>query len=152
LRAACLPRTFHAMRDTGRSFGLLLARLALAALFLYAAYQGLADFGRMARAVAGAGYPAPRLLAGLALAAQIGGGLSLVLGVSTPLGCLALILFLIPTTWSFHLRHAAQPAELLAALKNLGLLGGLIALLFSGPGRFSLDVRVRGGGGGGGRR
>jgi len=32
--------------------------------------------------------------------------------------------------------------ETINVLKNLALVGGLIALLFSGPGRFSVDGRI----------
>ena len=68
----------------------------------------------------------------------------MLLGLLTPLGCISLILFLLPTTYSFHMAEALKgnQMEVINCLKNLALVGGLIALMFSGPGRFSFDGRI----------
>ena len=128
----------------GRSLGLLLARIGLAAIFLYTGFNNVQHTGETAEKLVQWGYPAPNILAIVAAIAELGGGLSVLLGALTPLGCIALILFLLPTTYSFHLREVLQgnQGELLNVLKNLGLLGGLIALLFAGAGRFSIDGRI----------
>lgn len=130
--------------DAGRGVGLLLARICLAALFLWSGFHNVQHTGETAVKLAGMGYPAPEILAIIAAAAELGGGLSLLLGILTPLGCLSLILFLLPTTYSFHLPQALQgnPEQVAATLKNMALVGGLIALMFSGSGRFSFDGRV----------
>ncbi len=131
----------------GRSIGLLFARCALAALFLYTGWENLFHLSGVAADLAAKGYPAPKIFAVVATAAQLLGGLSLILGALTPVGCLALILFLIPTTWSFHLApaiHASgagQRSQMISVLKNLGIMGGLIALYFAGPGALSVDAR-----------
>jgi uncharacterized membrane protein YphA (DoxX/SURF4 family) len=53
-------------------------------------------------------------------------------------------LVLIPTTYSFHIQQAlaGNQEQITNSLKNAALIGGLIALMFSGPGRFSFDGRV----------
>jgi putative oxidoreductase len=131
----------------GRSIGLLFARCALACLFLYTGWESLFHLSGVAADLQAKGYPAPKVFAVVATAAELLGGLSLILGALTPLGCLALILFLVPTTYSFHLAPAlhasgdAQRSQMISVLKNLGLIGGLIALYFSGPGSLSVDAR-----------
>jgi putative oxidoreductase len=132
----------------GRGVGLLLARICLAALFAWTGFHNVQQTGQTATALAGMGYPAPNILAIVAVAAEIGGAVSLLLGVLTPLGCISLILFLLPTTYSFHLHQALEgnSDQILNCLKNMAIVGGLIALMFSGPGRFSFDGRVMKGG------
>jgi putative oxidoreductase len=131
----------------GRSFGLLLARVGLAAIFLYTGFNAIQITGQTAEKLATFGYPVPNILAIVAAIAQLAGGVSILLGALTPLGCIALILFLLPVTYSFHLPGLLQgdSGETINALKNLGLVGGLVALLFTGPGRFSIDGKIMGG-------
>jgi len=130
----------------GRSIGLLLARIGLAAIFLYSGFGNVQHTAATAEQLAQLGYPVPNVLAIVAAIAELGGGISLLLGALTPLGCIALILFLLPTTYSFHLPEMLKGNQMqtIEVLKNLAMVGGLIALLFSGPGRFSVDGRIMG--------
>ena len=129
--------------DAPRSVGLVIARVCMAALFIYTGASSIQHPGHTAESLAAMGYPAPTVLAVIAAVAQLAGGVSLVLGLLTPLGCIALILFLLPTTYSFHVPGLLKgdPRQTIDTLKNLALIGGLIALLFTGPGRFSIDGR-----------
>ncbi|MEM8503970.1 MAG: hypothetical protein AAF716_12550 [Cyanobacteria bacterium P01_D01_bin.1] len=52
-----------------------------------------------------------------------------------------MILFLVPATLVFH-NFVADPGELISFLKNLGLIGGLPLLIYTGPGKASLDKRA----------
>ena len=130
--------------DSGRGVGLLIARLCLASIFSYTGLSEIRHVPETAAYLAPMGYPLPTVMAWVAVLAQIGGALSLILGALTPLGCIALILFLLPTTYTFHLPGLlhGNPEEAINTLKNLGLVGGLVALLLSGPGRFSIDRRM----------
>jgi len=130
----------------GRSFALLLARIGLASTFLYSGFGNIQHTGETAAKLASLGYPVPNIMAIVAAIAELAGGISVLLGALTPLGCIALILFLIPTTYSFHIPGLLKndPGEIINTLKNAGLIGGFIALLFSGPGRFSVDGRIMG--------
>ncbi len=127
--------------------GLLVARVALATVFLYTGVQAIQHTGHTAVALGAMGYPVPRVLAIVAALAELAGGLSLLLGALTPLGCIALILFLLPTTYSFHLPGLLRgdSRQAIETFKNLAIVGGLIAMMFSGPGSFSVDARMSGG-------
>ena len=133
-----------AFGEFGRGLGLLLARWCLAGIFLYAGYKNIGRVDETAVQLASKGYPMAKVLAIVAALATLGGGASLFLGMFTRMGCLALVLFLLPTTWSFHAQEALKgdPAQAIQALKNLGLIGGLVALLGTGPGPWSVDQRV----------
>jgi putative oxidoreductase len=128
----------------GRSLALLFLRLALGALFLYTGYQAARSLGDTTAMLASKSYPAPKVMAILAMVAQLAGGASLVLGALTPLGCIALILFLALATYSFHLSAAlaGNQGQIIETIKNLSLIGALWTLLAVGPGRFSVDGRV----------
>jgi putative oxidoreductase len=130
--------------DFGRNIGLLVSRLALAAVFLYTGYRDIGHIDETALLLIQKGYPMGKVLAIVAALAEIGGGLSLALGMFTTIGCTALILFLVPTTVSFHLPGALarDPVQLQQALKNLAILGGLLAILTAGPGGWSIDRRI----------
>jgi putative oxidoreductase len=75
-----------------------------------------------------------------AIAIEIGGGLSLLLGSWTRLGAWALALFMIPTTLIFH-TNFGDPNQLIHFLKNLAITGGLLYIAAYGPGPISLDGR-----------
>ena len=88
----------------------------------------------------------PLFLAG-AIAFELGGGLSLLLGYRARLGALALFLFLIPVTLVFHnfwtYPPEQQQVQMLFFLHNLTLMGGLLLVMTYGPGPLSLDLRNR---------
>ena len=49
-----------------------------------------------------------------------------------------LILFLIPATLVFH-NPIANPSEINGFLKNIGLIGGLLMVIYTGAGALSID-------------
>ncbi len=128
----------------GRSVGLLIARICLGAIFVYTGLTSAGHIARTGEMLDAMGYPVPVLMAVAATIAQLGGAASLIFGALTPFGCIALILFLLPTTWSFHLPHAlaGESNQIIQTLKNVGLVGGLLSLLFTGPGSLSVDARI----------
>lgn len=76
-----------------------------------------------------------------AVVCEVGGGLSLMVGVWTRLGAALLILFMIPTTVIFH-ANLADPNQMIHAMKNLAITGGLLYILTYGPGPLSVDRRT----------
>ena len=78
-----------------------------------------------------------------AVVIEVGGGLSLLLGYWTRVGAVALILFMIPTTWIFHANLADQ-TQLIHFLKNLTMVGGLLYVFTYGAGPLSLDTKLGG--------
>jgi len=147
LPAAAASRIFAAMR-AGHSFALLIVRVTLSGIFLYTGFGNVQHVGDTAKQLAELGYPVAHVLAVVAAIAELGGGISILLGALTPLGCIALILFLLPTTYSFHVPGllAGDARQIIETLKNVAIIGGLVGLMFSGPGRYSIDARVMNGG------
>jgi len=82
------------------------------------------------------------LLLPVAVALQILGGISLVLGLYTHIGALLLIFFTLPATISMHnfwsLSGRERIQEQSHFLKDIAIIGGLILLLITGPGKYSL--------------
>jgi putative oxidoreductase len=115
-------------------------RLLLAALFLA---SGLAKLGAAAGTMAhisSVGLPLPGLLYALAVAAEIGGGVLLLVGFKARGAALALALFSVAAAVLFHSQFSDQN-QMIHFMKNLAIAGGLLALFASGAGRFSLDAR-----------
>src|SRR5262249_8095762 len=119
LRGAAASRIFATMR-AGHSFGLLIVRIALAGIFLYTGFENVQRIGETATQLATLGYPVAHVLAVVAAIAELGGGISILLGALTPLGCIALILFLLPTTYSFHIPGLLEgnAGQIIQTLKN----------------------------------
>lgn len=80
---------------------------------------------------------ASKLLA-LGAAAEIIGGLLVLLGIQVRLGALILTLFMIPTTLLFHsfwmLEAATREMQMIHFMKNLSILGGCFILMGCGSG------------------
>ena len=74
-----------------------------------------------------------------AVAIELAGSLSLLLGYRAKAGSWLLFLFLIPTTLIFH-AHLADQNQLIHFLKNLSMMGGLLYVAQFGAGRYSMDA------------
>ncbi|MGF9760186.1 DoxX family protein [Microvirga sp. 0TCS3.31] len=123
---------------------LLIARLAVAALFLPAGIGKLSNLAGFTAMLAGKGVPFPDLLAVLGVAAEILGPIALVLGVAPRLTAVLLVGFTLVASlishsfWTFA--DAAQAAQQQTQfLKNLAIVGGLLFYFVSGAGAFSLQ-------------
>jgi len=136
------------MNDKLHRYGALAARLALAAIFIVSGWGKLAGPEGTAAYIAAKDLPAPMLLAILAGVAELAGGLALAAGLFTRQAALGLALFLVPTTIFFHnpigLEAAAAQMQQVQALKNVAILGGLLALATLGAGLLSVDARRSG--------
>ncbi len=135
------------MGSAYNNFALLVGRIFLSVIFLSAGWHKLGDFsgttGFMATRAAfeSVGSMIP-LLAGLAIFAELGGGLSLLLGWMTRLGAIGLVLFMIPTTLIFH-DFWIRPDQTIMFFKNVAVIGALLILSTSGPGAISVDGRKK---------
>jgi putative oxidoreductase len=127
-------------------FGPLAGRAALALIFIISGLGKLADPVTMGGFIASRGLPLATVLAALAGAVEVAGGLSIALGAWTRWGALALAAFLVPVTLIFHnpagLEGMAAQLEMVQVLKNLAILGGLVAIASFGPGPVSIDARL----------
>ena len=74
-----------------------------------------------------------------AVAIELAGSLSLILGYRTRAGGWLLFLFMVPTTLIFH-TNFADPNQFIHFLKNLSVMGGLLYAAQYGASRFSMDA------------
>jgi putative oxidoreductase len=122
----------------------LVGRLFLSAIFLFSGFGKIADWSGTSAAMEKQGMVAvPLFLAG-AIALEIFGGLSVLLGFFARWGAACLVIFLVPATFIFHdfwtvEEGMARMNQMQHFMKNFALLGGLLMVAAFGAGRFSLD-------------
>lgn len=138
---------------TNTDIGLLLLRLALGAIFIaHGLQKALGLFGGpgpegVIGMVGGMGFKPAAVWAWLLIAAELGGGAGLVLGLLTPLCALGIIVSQLVAVFMVHGPHGFfmnSGGQIPGFEFNLALLGGLFCLLFTGPGRVSLDYPIFG--------
>lgn len=128
-------------------YGTLAARVLIAQIFLISGVMKVLDPAGTAAQMASRGMFWVPLFLWAAVAVELGGGLSLLLGFKTRLAALMLFLFLIPVTFTFHnFWTYADPTEqkvnMLFFMHNFTLMGGLLYVMTAGPGPLSLDRRA----------
>lgn len=119
----------------------LIARTLIAAIFLMAGTEKVFDFSGTQQYMASKGMPLTALFLVGAILAELGGGLSVLLGLKARWGATALFLFLIPTTLIFHTEFSVQ-LQVIMFMKNLAIMGGLLMVAYFGPGPVSIDERL----------
>jgi putative oxidoreductase len=121
-----------------RDLEVLAARILTAAIFIWSGLQKLHDpaatAGYMVK-VAGmsSGLALPLVWASLVI--ELGCSILLILGLRVQLAAFILFLWLIPVTYLFHVSHG----EVEQYMKNLCMMGGLLALSAYGAGRLGMD-------------
>jgi putative oxidoreductase len=140
----------HDSAMTARHLTVLVARIALSAIFLTAGFAKLSDPSGAVSFMNQKGVPDADTLVYVAGTAEILGGLAILFGFLTRIGALGLIAFLVVTNFYFHnfwdLAGTARRTEMVQFMKDLCIAGGLLLIASSGAGRYSLDAIVRGGG------
>ena len=122
------------------SFGLLLLRLTIGALMIHHGQEKLADPQQFAGTyVASLHLPFPLFFAYAAGFSELIGSWLVILGLMTPLGALALSGTMTVAAYQ-HISTAGFNIYVLELV--LLYLGGSLALLFNGPGRFSFDAGI----------
>lgn len=123
----------------------LIARLLLAYVFVPSGWAKLMGFSGVTGYIASKGVPLPEVAAAIAVAAELGLGLLVLVGWQTRWAALGLAIFVAVITPIFHNYWAMPEAQVMmqkqAFNKNLGLVAAFLALAAFGPGRFSLDGR-----------
>ncbi len=126
---------------TAQKYSSLIARSAIAIIFLHSGIGKLSNFGGTVEQIAGAGLPLAGLVAIFTIAFQLLGGASLVVGYKARIGSGLLLAFLVPATLVFH-NPIADPTQMIQFLKNLAIIGGLLMVIAHGAGPISLDNRL----------
>ncbi len=123
----------------------LIGRALIALLFVPAGLAKIAGFAGTVGYIASKGVPLPQLCAAIAVAAELGLGLLILIGWQTRWAALALAVFTVVITVVFHNFWAVPPAQLMqqqqAFFKNIAVVGGLLSLIAWGAGGWSLDSR-----------
>jgi putative oxidoreductase len=116
-------------------------RLLIAVIFLLSGVGKIFAPEATQAYIAAAGLPLPVVGYAIALVAEVGGGLLLLLGYQTRYAALGLAIFTVAAAIGFHHNFADQN-QMIHFLKNLAITGGLLQVLAFGPGSFSLDARA----------
>lgn len=118
----------------------LIGRLLMATIFLVSGFGKLMAPSGTIGYIASVGLPLPELAYAGALAAELGGGLMLVLGYRTRWVAAALAVFSVVSAVLFH-NALGDQNQMFHFLKNLAMAGGLLQFIAFGGGTFSLDER-----------
>ena len=93
------------------------------------------------------GMPVPELCAAIAIGAELGLGLLLLVGWQARWAALVLAIFTFVITFVFHDFWAMEAAQKMlnqqSFFKNIAVAGGLLFIVAFGPGGFSLDGKRR---------
>ena len=113
-------------------YGFLIARLCLAAVFLYSGFDKLWHWRSSIEEVRGDGLPWPAAFAGATVFTQLVGGCLVATGLLAWLGALLLAGFTVAATLLGHrfwLRRGAEfRHELTTSLEHVAIVGGLVLL------------------------
>lgn len=125
-----------------QSLTVLIGRILLSAIFVMSGVDKIMHWDQTAQGMQDEGMVWVPFFLGASIVFELGGGLSVLLGLYARVGALALIVFLIPVTAIFHdfwqLTGQEQQMQMIHFSKNLAILGGLLVLLACGAGRYSI--------------
>jgi putative oxidoreductase len=115
----------------------LAGRLLLSALFLHEAWSKLTVYAAATAYMQAFGVPAQLLP--LAIAAELGCGVLILIGYQTRAAALILAAFCVATAVLFHAKLGVRN-ELLHFEKDLAIAGGLFVLFAHGAGAWAMDA------------
>ena len=123
----------------------LMGRILLAALFLPAGLSKLSGFEGTVGYIGSVGLPFASVAAAAAVAVEILGSVALIVGFQTRIAAAVLAVFTLVASVFFHAFWGAAPEQAfmqqLLFFKNVGVMGGLLLLVSSGAGAWSLDAK-----------
>ena len=125
----------------------LIGRILIALLFVPFGWDKLIGFAGTVGYIASKGVPLPEVCAAIAVAAELGLGLLLLVGWQARWAALGLAVFTFGISFIFHNFWAVPVAQVmdqkLNFFKNMAITGGLLAFAAFGAGGWSLDGRRR---------
>lgn len=128
-------------------WGPLFSRVLIAVIFVVLGFSKLGNPSAVAAEIAAKGLPMATLIAIVAGLIECAAGLSILMGLFARYSALALSVYLVPVTLVFHNPAGLDAVQALMQaheiLKNLAIIGGLVAIAAFGSGPLSVDSRRR---------
>ena len=122
---------------------LLVGRVLISLLFIIFGYMKLTNFGGTVGYFTKWGFPLPQVVTAIAIVAELGGGLLLLVGWKTRLISWILAVYVVIAAAVAHRYWTYEPAQVFAQTsffyKNLAITGGLLLLAVTGAGKYSVD-------------
>ncbi|WP_175734403.1 DoxX family protein [Burkholderia ambifaria] len=129
--------------DSKKDELLLAGRVLMMILFVLFGWQKLNGFSGTVAYMASTGAPSPELSAVIAVAVELVGGALIAIGFYTRPLALVFAVYTLATALIGHRYWALQGMDQYLAMinfyKNISIIGGLLLLAVSGPGRYSFD-------------
>ena len=129
--------------DSKKDELLLAGRVLMMILFVLFGWQKLNGFSGTVAYMASTGAPSPELSAVIAVAVELVGGALIAVGFYTRPLALVFAVYTLATALIGHRYWALQGMDQYLAMinfyKNISIIGGLLLLAVSGPGRYSFD-------------
>jgi putative oxidoreductase len=124
---------------------LLVGRIAIVLLFVLSGGWKLMNLTGTAGYIASKGLPMSGVLAPVVGVFEIAAGLAIVAGFQTRIAAMLLAGFTVLASVIFHnfwtMEGTARQINALSFYKNVAMIGGLLLLVVTGPGRYSVDRR-----------
>jgi putative oxidoreductase len=121
---------------------ILLARILLMTLFLVTGWQKFSNFSGTVEYMSSIGAPVPTVSTIVSIIMEFFVGIALTLGVFTRPLALIFVLFTLATALVGHhywtMEGAAREENKINFYKNMCIMGGLLLLAITGPGKFAL--------------
>ena len=127
-------------QDRGRDTALLLARALLSALFIISGIEKL--FSYQATAAFMQAHSVPNWFLPIVIFIEAIGGAAILIGFKTRLFAILLAIFSVSAAVVFH-NQLDNKIHFILFWSDLAIAGGFLALVASGPGRFSVDQRIK---------
>jgi len=126
--------------DTYADLTALVGRLFLASMCLLFGYGKITAFAGTVGYMSSLGLPAPSLATVIAIIVEIGGGLLILIGYQTRPVALALAIYILAAAFIGHFQ-LGDMNQFQHFMKNMAIVGGLLAFAAFGAGAYSLDAR-----------
>jgi putative oxidoreductase len=126
---------------------ILVGRVLLVTLFLIFGFDKLIHYSAAVSYMAQTGAPSPPVAAVIAIAAELGLSVALILGVFTRPLAVLLAVYTFGTALIAHhfwtMTGLDRYMNEINFYKNISIIGGLVLLAVTGAGRYSVDARIR---------
>jgi putative oxidoreductase len=134
-------RGFEKALTSQSSLVLLVARILMAALFVIAGYNAFKALPQMTTYFGRLGIPMPQIMTPFVAAFEVLFGALLAVGFLARLSALLLAILVVFAALIAH-TNFADANQVNHFLKCLGVIGGCLALMVTGPGAISVDGRA----------